>query len=190
MSKTPLITKNDGTDWHDAVPKLRTDELGASSTDWVQEDDTKADSLKVTANGTYAAASASKYGYDYVTVSVPGGGATGTGPDGNEHTVTVDPDTGRLVDNIIPSSVAITTQPTKTSYTAGESIDITGIVVKAYKKDGTIWSDSTHSGGVIPTSELSTDPAVAPSAASTVAVNWQRPGDGAILEATFQITVT
>ena len=154
MSKTPLISLNDGTSWADAVPKLRTDELGASTTDWVQEGDTKAASLKVTANGTYAAASAGKYGYDYVTVSVKGGSATGIGPDGNEHTVYPDPETGKLIDEVIPSSIVVTTPPTVTTYQDGDTIDFTGIVVTAYTLDGEVWEDSSHPGGVIPVSEL------------------------------------
>ena len=154
MSKTPLISLNDGTSWADAVPKLRTDELGASTTDWVQEDDTKAASLKVTANGEYPAASAGKYGYDYVTVSVKGGSATGIGPDGNEHTVTPDPETGKLIDEVIPSSIIVTTPPTVTTYQDGDTIDFTGIVVTAYTLDGEVWEDSSHPGGVIPVSEL------------------------------------
>ena len=96
MSKTPLISLNDGTSWADAVPKLRTDELGASTTDWVQEGDTKAEPLTVTANGDYSAARAGKYGYDYVNVSVGGTGCIGT-KDGKTYEVTVDPNTGKLV---------------------------------------------------------------------------------------------
>ena len=96
MSKTPLISLNDGTSWADAVAKLRTDELGASTTDWVQDDDTKAVPLTVTENDTYTAASAGKYGYDYVSVSVGGTGCIGT-KDGKTYEVTVDPNTGKLV---------------------------------------------------------------------------------------------
>ena len=96
MSKTPLISLNDGTSWADSVPKLRTDELGASTTDWVQEDDVTAESLNVTENGTFTAASAGKYGYDTVTVSVGGTGCIGT-KDGKTYEVTVDPNTGKLV---------------------------------------------------------------------------------------------
>ena len=154
MSKTPLITKNDGTNWNDAVPKLRTDELGGTSTDWVQDDDTKADRLNVTANGTYTAASAGKYGYDYVTVSVPGTGATGTGTDGEIHHVEPDPETGELVDTVLPSSIEVTTPPTNTDYVDGETIDYSGIVVTAYLASGEVWEDENHPGGVIPFNEL------------------------------------
>lgn len=154
MSKTPLITKNDGTDWHDAVPKLRTDELGGTSTDWVQDDDTKADRLNVTANGTYTAASAGKYGYDYITVSVPGTGATGTGTDGEIHHVEPDPETGELVDTVLPSSIEVTTPPTNTDYVEGETIDYTGIGVTAYLASGETWEDEDHPNGIIPFAEL------------------------------------
>ena len=183
MSKTPVINKNDGTSWADAVPKLRTDELGASTTDWVQEDDTKAASLKVTANGTYAAASAGKYGYDYVTVSVKGGSATGIGPDGNEHTVTPDPETGKLIDEVIPSSIVVTTPPTKLIYTDGETIDFSGAVVKAYLKTGGEY-------GTVPNGEITLNPTTAAIDSETITVSWPRPGDGAILETSFNITVT
>ena len=96
MSKTPLIGLNDGTSWAVAVAKLRTNELGAFTTDWVQEDDTKAEPLTVTENGEYTAASAGKYGYDYVSVNVIGTGCIGT-KNGKTYEVTVDPNTGKLV---------------------------------------------------------------------------------------------
>jgi len=197
MSKTPLIYRNDGTSWADAVPKLRTGELGASSTDWVQEDDTKASSLKITSNGTYAAASAGKFGYDYVTVSVPGSSVTGKDPEtGNEVTVSPDPQTGVIVKTTIPSEIRVTTQPAKTEYAEDETIDLTGIVVTAYTLDGEVWSDATHPGGVVPVSELTINPTVASSGGSetggnqSITVSWPRPGDGAVLETSFPITVT
>ena len=96
MSKTPVINKNDGTSWYDTAAKLRTVEMGGGSTDWVQEDDTKAENLNVTENGDYPAASAGKYGYGYVNVSIPGTTVRGT-KDGKTYEVTVDPNTGRLV---------------------------------------------------------------------------------------------
>ena len=38
---------------------------------------------------------------------------------------------------VIPTSVKITTPPTKTTYTAGEQLDLTGMVVTAEYSDGT-----------------------------------------------------
>ncbi|MBO7670970.1 MAG: hypothetical protein J6S60_10320 [Oscillospiraceae bacterium] len=101
MSKIPLISINGSTDWSDAVTKLCTGDIGTSSTTWVQDEDAKAESLSVTENGTYDAASEIKYGYGYVTVSVLGTSATGKGKDGKMHRITVDATTGHLQDTVI-----------------------------------------------------------------------------------------
>lgn len=57
----------------------------------------------------------------------------------------------------LPDSIDITTLPTKTSYTDGESIDITGMVAKAYL-NGNLWEEMGYTGGVIPNNELSVTP--------------------------------
>lgn len=154
MSKTISISKNDGTTFAETVTKLRTKSADGGSIEWVPDDETRCESLNVTANGTYTASSAGKYGYDVVSVSVAGSSVTGKGQDGNEHTVTPDPETGMLVDEVIPSSIVVTTPPTVTTYQDGGTIDFTGIVVTAYTLDGEVWEDSSHPGGIIPVSEL------------------------------------
>ena len=67
----------------------------------------------ITVNGTYNASSDSADGYSIVTVAVPTSGVN------------------------IPVSMAVTTQPTKTSYDISEILDLTGIVVTATYADGT-----------------------------------------------------
>jgi len=137
MSKAIKIGINFLTDFSDTVTKLRVNELGASTTNWVPEDEVQADALHVTANGEYSAATAGKYCYDYVTVSVPGNVVTGKDPTtGKEVSVTVDPETGELVEEVLPVEIRVTTPPTLVQYTDGDTIDFTGIVVHAYDSDG------------------------------------------------------
>ena len=56
---------------------------------------------------------------------------------------TVTPDSGKLLSSVVvnallvPTGIAITTAPTKTSYKAGETINLSGMVVKATYSDGT-----------------------------------------------------
>ena len=56
---------------------------------------------------------------------------------------TVTPDSGKLLSSVVvnallvPTGVAITTAPTKTSYKAGETINLSGMVVKVTYSDGT-----------------------------------------------------
>ena len=88
---------------------------------------------------------------------VKGGG----GASKQEKTVTalmtqliVTPDKGKLLSKVtinppvIPKSISVTTMPSKTSYKAGETLDLTGIAVKAEMSDGTtkdITSECTFS---------------------------------------------
>lgn len=118
----------------------------------------------ITENGIYRGIDDGVDGFSQVNVNVAGvGEATVTldepiGGDGNEHFITTNPSTGKPVDVVLPSSIKIITPASKLRYNDGENIDITGIVVQAYKKDGTVWEDATHSGGYIPISELSFEP--------------------------------
>lgn len=57
----------------------------------------------------------------------------------------------------IPVRIDITTLPTKLTYVEGESVDITGMVVKAYAQDDTEYAGFVD--GIIPNSELTIDPA-------------------------------
>lgn len=62
------------------------------------------------------------------------------------------------------TSIEIITPPTKTTYETGETIDLTGAVVKAFYPDGKPWEgDLTHPGGLISASELVANPSTAES---------------------------
>lgn len=56
-----------------------------------------------------------------------------------------------------PARIEVTTPPTTTIFESGQTIDYTGMVVKAYTADGDLWTDDTHPDGVIPLSELTLD---------------------------------
>ena len=107
----------------------------------------------ITEDGTYKASDDGYYGYSQVTVSGIGK-VTGMGSDGNEHSISKD-GSGNLIDTTIPSRLSVVTPPTVTEYADGATIDFSGIVVKAYLEDGTLWTDTNHPDGVIPIGELS-----------------------------------
>jgi hypothetical protein len=54
----------------------------------------------------------------------------------------------------VPDHIAVTTPPTKTEYEEGETLDFTGIEVTIYKKDDSVWTDTTHPQGKALFSEL------------------------------------
>lgn len=148
MGQRAVIGKNnDLLPFDETVDKLRTPGIGGSDITWIPEEKTRCESLSVSANGTYAAADAGKYGYNYVVVNVPGNSVTGTDDDGDEATATVDPDTGEIEITKIPSSIRVTTLPSKTIYVDGETIIYTGIVVHAYTANG-------QDMGAVPFNEL------------------------------------
>jgi hypothetical protein len=70
-----------------------------------------------------------------------------------------------VIDAVLPedtglySSIEVTTQPTKTTYLVGESLDVTGIVITAYDKTGTISEIVTNDCTYTPAdgSELTTE---------------------------------
>lgn len=152
MSKNNIAIKEGGISKTLTVDKLKTDLVGGGSCMWVPEDGTRLTTKYITENGTYRAESEGYYGYSEVTVNGIGT-AKGTDGDGDDAIVTTGPN-GELETKKLPSSIRVVTPPTKTDYADGETIDFSGMVVKAYLKTGGVWSDSDHPGGVIPISEL------------------------------------
>ena len=61
----------------------------------------------------------------------------------------------------LPTSIRIEVLPDKTEYICGETIDITGIVVKAYLPDGSLYDADGYPQGVIPLNELEIEPEIA-----------------------------
>ncbi len=55
-----------------------------------------------------------------------------------------------------PVRIEITVLPDKIDYENGESIDLTGIVVRAFKANGNLWGGFPH--GIIPIEQLTYDP--------------------------------
>ena len=151
MSKS-IIIEEGGISRQLTADKLRSI-TGGGTCDWIPEDTAVLGTKSISDNGTYKAADDGYYGYSQVTVSGVGT-ATGKGPDGNIHSVTTDPQTGDLIDTLLPSSIMITTYPAPLTYNDGDTIDYSAMVVKGYLADGTLWTDTAHPNGIIPLSEL------------------------------------
>lgn len=167
MAKKVAILEGDKSRRFGGVKYLRTNLTGGGTCEWVPEDDRKLKTKTIKKNGTYRIADekGDYYGFSQVTVSVSnsttGKKKPSTGGDGNEYSVKVNEDTGMLEEKVLPSSIRITTQPSKTTYTNGESISLNGAVIKAYKADGGLWVAEGYSGGVIPLNELEIEPTTA-----------------------------
>lgn len=143
------------------INKLKTNTVGGGVCFWVPETERQTDDKRITENGTYTAEEDGLYGYDEISVSVPNtGNMSGKGADGNDYSVTVDDD-GYIVETKIPSAIQIEIPPLKNSYTEGETIDLTGIVVKLIDGNGNVFTDAAHPDGTIPVSELTPVPATA-----------------------------
>lgn len=151
MSKN-IIIQEGGSGKQATVSKLEVNNVGGGTSLWVPEDETQVTSLYVTQNGEYRAEDEGWHGYNVVTVSGIGQ-AVGYGSSGNEVLVTADDETGELVETDLASSIHIMMTPLKTRYYEGETIDFTGILVRAFKNTG-VWEDEDHLGGDIPIEEL------------------------------------
>lgn len=151
MSKDVIIQEG-GVGKTITADKLRTAVVGGGDCLWVPEDETLLTTKTISENGTYRASDDGYYGYSEVTVNGIGT-ATGTGPDGEDHAYTEDGQ-GGVTDNILPHSISVVTPPTRTRYYDSNTIDFSGMVVKAYLRSGELWTDETHPDGVIPISEL------------------------------------
>ena len=137
MSKTIIIAEG-GTGKQLTADKLKTNLSGGGSCLWVPEDEINLGTKSVSENGTYVASDDGYYGYSQFTVS---GVGTATGRDpttGDEKQVTVDPETGDLVETVLPSEIRVITPPTNPygTYIDGQTITKDGMVVKAYSANG------------------------------------------------------
>lgn len=155
MSKNITI-KEGGADKQFTVDKLKTNTVGGGTCLWVPEDETQLGTKSVSENGTYVASDDGYYGYSQFSVS---GVGTATGRDpvtGQEKSVTVDPETGDLVETVIPSEIRVITPPTNPygTYIDGQTIIKDGMVVKAYDATG---ADM----GTVPISEVTINPTTA-----------------------------
>lgn len=152
MSKSITI-KEGGQDKTLTVDKLRTALSGGGSCLWIPEDSAKLGKKTVNENGTYKASDDSLYGYSEVTVRGVGV-ASGKDNDGHDVVAYTDPVTGKIKTESSPESISIVTLPTKTAYLDGETIDFTGLTVRALMGDGSAYDAEGYPGGMIPTGEL------------------------------------
>ena len=155
---------------------------------WVPESERQLGYKSIDKIGIYRASDDGVYGWGSVSVSVSQAtSVTGRDPDtGEEVVVRPDPETGDIVKTVVPVEIRITTPPTKTSYVDGENITKDGMVVKAYSANGAEMQ-------TVPNGEITLKPTVAVYGAGsqqTITVSWPRTGDGAVLETSFDITVT
>ncbi len=155
MSKN-IIIQEGGIAKQMTVDKLETNLFGGGTCLWIPEDGVQLGTKSVSENGTYVASNDGYYGYSQFSVS---GVGTATGRDpvtGQEKSVTVDPETGDLVETVVPSEIRVITPPTNPygTYIDGQIITKDGMVVKAYDANGAYMQD-------IPIGELSIDPIVA-----------------------------
>lgn len=155
------------------VDKLKTDLVGSETCLWVPEDEVQLGTKNIAANGTYKASDDGYYGYEQVVVSGVGR-VTGTDGDGDEATVTTGGG-GELVTTKIPSSIKVTTKPTKTSYNDGDAIDYSGIVVKAYLKTGGLYGTVPSNELLLPVTTAEYDETTEGSATSDVVGNLTQP---------------
>lgn len=126
---------------------LETPQDGGGTVQWVPEAEVALGTKSVNIdNRNYKASDDGKYGYSEFTVS----GISIT-KDGD--TITHTDGTGTKT-YTLPHHIRVEHPPLKTAYVDGETIDFFDMLVKAYNEDGTVWTDETHPGGVIPLEEL------------------------------------
>ena len=106
----------------------------------------------ITKNGVYIAKQDKDgpfYGYSKLYVNVPGGDdgsgggsssptITGKDSDGDDAIVGTDED-GKIVTSKLPTRISINVYPNNLVYEDGQTIDFTGLRVKAFLPDGTEW---------------------------------------------------
>lgn len=156
MSKN-IIIQEGGNGKQLTAAKLKTALVGGGNCLWVPEDETQLTTKYISENGTFTAEAEGYYGFSEVTVSGIGD-CYGHDSDG-DYAVAHEVD-GNIVIDKLPSSIRVITPPSKEFYSDGESIDLTGIVVRAYTENGALWTDADHPNGVLPIEELSTNPTV------------------------------
>lgn len=161
MSKNPTVLEGGIARVFSGIRKLFTRQSGSDDMiTWVPESDRQLGTKYITQNGVYLASDDGYYAFSSVTVSVPTNtGVTGEGEDGEQHYVAPDPDTGELVDEVIPSSIVVETPPTNQYgiYKDGQAIEKDGMVVKAYLASGELYTGLPD--GIVPNEQITLVPA-------------------------------
>lgn len=147
---TPSI-KEGGKSRNFSAAMLKTNLQGGGTCLWIPRMDVELKSKYITKSGTYTAKADDCYGFDQVTVS---GVDVEITQDGDGDDVAKITDGGTITEQKLPNSIVVDAPPSKTVYFDGQSIDYTGMVVKAYTRSGLLWTDASHPNGIIPISEL------------------------------------
>lgn len=155
MAETKIL-ENEKPRTFTGVRFVKTKLQGGGECRWRPEDELVTKDKSINKNGVYVAEQEAYYGYKKLTVNVPNAGSiSGYNPStGYDTTYSVDPQTGEIVEKSLPSSITIVVNPTKTEYTDGETIDYSGLQVRALDGHGEVWQDADHPDGIIPMSEL------------------------------------
>ena len=163
-----------------SAKRLKTAVNGGGSCMWVRATDVVKNTLSVSENGVNVAADSGVYCWDQVNVNVSDSGSvSGKGQDGKPYVVSKGGD-GSLSISELPATIVVDVPPTVTTYSDGETIDLTGMVVKAYLENGELWTDENHPDGIIPLSELMISPTIV-DAGSSVGVYTDGAGINAML---------
>lgn len=147
---TPSI-KEGGKSCNFSAAMLKTNLQGGGTCLWIPRMDVELKSKYITKSGTYAAKADDCYGFDQVTVS--GVDVEITQDDDGDDVAEIT-DGGTTTEQKLPNRIVVDVPPTKTVYSDGQTIDYTGMVVKAYTRSGQLWTDASHPNGIIPISEL------------------------------------
>lgn len=175
MAKS-IIIQEGGIGKQLTVDKLQTNKVGGGTCNWVPEDDARLTTKSISEDGTYTASDEGYYGYSQVTVHGIGR-VTGIDPQsGEEKTITTDPTTGEIVEEVVPVEIRITTPPAKTEYHTGEAIDMSGAVIKAYGATG-------QEMQTVPLNQITINPAVVPEELPDISIEY----DASELEGTYQM---
>lgn len=171
-----IIIQEGGVGKQLTVDKLRTNKVGGGTCNWVPEDEVRLTTKSISEDGTYNASDEGYYGYSQVTVHGIGR-VTGKDPQsGEEKTITTDPTTGEIVEEVVPVEIRITTPPAKTEYHTGEAIDMSGAVIKAYGATG-------QEMQTVPLNQITINPAVVPEQLPDISIEY----DASELEDTYQM---
>lgn len=156
MSRDIIIQNNGVAVTYTGIKKIKTRKSTGGTLYWLPEGEQPTGTITITENGTYKAEEANLYAFSQAIVNVQKAPThvTGKGQDGNTYDVTIDPETGEIVQTEVPAKMEITTPPPRVSYNDGDAIDYRGIVVTLYDGNGNVFTDNRYPDGTVPFSEL------------------------------------
>lgn len=138
----------------EGVNKLRTQLSGGGNCLWVPSHTIQLVSKTVTQNGEYLPSNDGAYAYSQAVVNVNAEVNSLCGIDTDDKYKWVRSHNGVIYTSELPSEIRVTTPPTKNSYMQGQSVNYSGMVVKAYDEGGNLWTSPEYPNGIVPNSEL------------------------------------